>query len=132
MDCVDPRSTVILVVAFVNGCQVVALLPSMAAKAYWPGTIELSVSIVNEISVSFKIVLHCARFPGTRVPFVDLVGTTSDSPTFKVLHTYQLAPVELCAALNVLVSRLGIVCSDMHGRSRCTTLPADNGGIFCG
>jgi hypothetical protein len=87
----DSRSTVILVVASVNGCQVVALLPSMAARAYWPGTIKLSVSIVNEMSVSFITVLHCARFPGTRAPFADLVGIMSDSPTFKVLHSYQLA-----------------------------------------
>ena len=52
---------VILAVMFLIGCQVVALLPSMAASAYCPGTIITFVSVVNEVSDSLTIVLHCAR-----------------------------------------------------------------------
>ena len=50
MRCGDPRSMVMLAVAFVKGCQVVALLPSMAAMAYCPGTM-VSAPIVKEVSV---------------------------------------------------------------------------------
>jgi hypothetical protein len=99
----EPKSIVMLAVVFASGCQVVALLPSMAASAYCPGTIVTFVPMVKDVSVRFTTVLHCARsishrlskvtklstcevlLPGTRVPLVDLVGTTSDSPTFSEL-----------------------------------------------
>ena len=57
----EPKSIVILAVVFASGCQVVALLPSMAASAYCPGTVVAFVPMVKEVSVSLTTVLHCAR-----------------------------------------------------------------------
>jgi len=50
MDFGEPKSIVMLAVVFASGCQVVALLPSMAASAYCPGNVVTFVPIVKEVS----------------------------------------------------------------------------------
>lgn len=51
---------VMFAVLFESGCHVVALLPSMAASAYCPGTMVGAVASVKEVSLVPEIVLHCA------------------------------------------------------------------------
>lgn len=81
---ISRRSRLIVALAFVSGCQVVALDPSTAASAYCPGTIAGS-STANELSLP-SAVAHCATLPSTKVPVVRLVGTTRVAPSASVLE----------------------------------------------
>ena len=87
------------------------------------------VPMLKVVSLPFKMVLHCARLPDTRVPLVAPVGITNDWPTFNVLIIKSVYYGQATGGF-VLVSCFRIQGTNLHwGSGRCP-FPTDNRCLF--